>query len=563
MNSSSTHRSNLNISNLYNAENCDCFCHYPEDMDLSNQNSIIHQSIPQNSRTSIHREISSKKIINQNKNDECLCICDEVCSCPCHCVSCLCCPCVKDRKGDDFYKNLYVQIKSQLDIEKRRNDRMKFDKEMSIKNSEKENKNLIIENSKLKQQLSEALAQLEQEQEKNEQRDEELYNFKNDEFPRLQESYENLIKSIKEEKDKQIIEMNNKMADLAKENVSLKYQLKRKQEEHNVNMDQIIQELNTEIENLKNEIESKNQIIENLNHENDEINAHCEEIKSKYIQEIQDLQNQNNKLTQNINTNLSDLKRSRDELNRLKKTKNVDDQNILNLKSGSEIKDKDITNLKRQLAEKEEEIEVLAGELEKLKEGYSTLNVNFNEAANQLESLTDVEQKYNTLLQDYNLLKKENSENKNNILQNDKILNNMKNKLSKKDLDIKNLNNENERLKRDLMNLKIVENKYKQLSDENEELRLNSEKYDNLKREYDLLMTKLQKKNIIEKENENMKEKIRIQNNELKEAKNKHDSLIPLYEEQKRKFEKLSNDFSNLQDNIDQINLQATEYIMT
>ena len=283
MNSSSTHRSNLNISNLYNAENCDCFCHYPEDMDLSNQNSIIHQSIPQNSRTSIHREISSKKIINQNKNDECLCICDEVCSCPCHCVSCLCCPCVKDRKGDDFYKNLYVQIKSQLDIEKRRNDRMKFDKEMSIKNSEKENKNLIIENSKLKQQLSEALAQLEQEQEKNEQRDEELYNFKNDEFPRLQESYENLIKSIKEEKDKQIIEMNNKMADLAKENVSLKYQLKRKQEEHNVNMDQIIQELNTEIENLKNEIESKNQIIENLNHENDEINAHCEEIKSKYI----------------------------------------------------------------------------------------------------------------------------------------------------------------------------------------------------------------------------------------------------------------------------------------
>ena len=489
MNSSSTHRSNLNISNLYNAENCDCFCHYPEDMDLSNQNSIIHQSIPQNSRTSIHREISSKKIINQNKNDECLCICDEVCSCPCHCVSCLCCPCVKDRKGDDFYKNLYVQIKSQLDIEKRRNDRMKFDKEMSIKNSEKENKNLIIENSKLKQQLSEALAQLEQEQEKNEQRDEELYNFKNDEFPRLQESYENLIKSIKEEKDKQIIEINNKMADLAKENVSLKYQLKRKQEEHNVNMDQIIQELNTEIENLKNEIESKNQIIENLNHENDEINAHCEEIKSKYIQEIQDLQNQNNKLTQNINTNLSDLKRSRDELNRLKKTKNVDDQNILNLKSGSEIKDKDITNLKRQLAEKEEEIEVLAGELEKLKEGYSTLNVNFNEAANQLESLTDIEQKYNTLLQDYNLLKKENSENKNNILQNDKILNNMKNKLSKKDLDMKNLNNENERLKQDLMNLKMVENKYKQLCEENEDLRLNSEKYDNLKREYDLLMT--------------------------------------------------------------------------
>ena len=165
---------------------------------------------------------------------------------------------------------------------------MKFEKEKNMKKSEKEKKKIIKENSKLKQQLSEALAQLEQEEEKNEQRDEELYNFKNDELPKLQESYENLIKSVKEEKDKQLIEMNNKMANLAKENVSLKYQLKRKQEEHNTNMDQIIKELNLEKENLKNKLENKNQIIENLNHENEEINAHFEEIKTKYIQEIKE-----------------------------------------------------------------------------------------------------------------------------------------------------------------------------------------------------------------------------------------------------------------------------------
>lgn len=60
------------------------------------------------------------------------------------------------------------------------------------------------------------------------QRDEELYNFKNDELPRLQESYENLVKSIKEDKDKQINDLNNKIAGLSKENVSLKYQLKEK-----------------------------------------------------------------------------------------------------------------------------------------------------------------------------------------------------------------------------------------------------------------------------------------------------------------------------------------------
>ena len=471
MNSSSTHRSNPNLSNLYNSENCDCFCHYPEDIEISHQNSIIRQNLPPNPLTSVHRDVTSKKVISQNKNTDCLCICEEVCSCPCHCVTCLCCPCVKDRKGDDYYKNLYSQVKSELDIEKRRNDRMKYDREMNVKNTEKENKNLILENKNLKQQLSEALAQLEQEEEKNALRDEELYNFKNDELPKLQETYENLIKSVKDDKDKQIIDMNNKMADLAKENVSLKYQIKRKQDEHNSKMEQIIQELNLEIEKLKNELESKNQIIDNLNHENEEINSHCEQMKSKYIQEIQDLKIQNDKLNQNINNNISDLKRSRDELNRLKKSKNADEQYYLNLKSGSEIKDKDISNLKRLLAEKEEEIEALACELEKLKEEYNSLNTNYSEAASQLECLTDIEQKYNRLHQETNLLRKENNENKNAIMQNGKLLNNMKIKLSKKEGEIRNLNNENERLKRDLMDLKVIENKYKQACDENDELR--------------------------------------------------------------------------------------------
>ena len=212
-------------------------------------------------------------------------------------------------------------------------------------------------------------------------------------------------------------------------------------------MEQIIQELNLEIEKLKNELESKNQIIDNLNHENEEINSHCEQMKSKYIQEIQDLKIQNDKLNQNINNSISDLKRSRDELNRLKKSKNADEQYYLNLKSGSEIKDKDISNLKRLLAEKEEEIEALACELEKLKEEYNNLNTNYSEAASQLECLTDIEQKYNRLHQETNLLRKENNENKNAIMQNGKLLNNMKLKLSKKDGEIKNLNNENERLK--------------------------------------------------------------------------------------------------------------------
>ena len=128
MKTNSTHRTNANLSNLYNNDNCDCYCHYPEDMEISRQN------LPPNpqSHTSIQRDIASKKIITQNKDSDCLCLCDEVCSCPCHCVTCLCCPCVKEKKSDDYYKNLYSQIKSELEIEKRRNDRMKFDRELNI-----------------------------------------------------------------------------------------------------------------------------------------------------------------------------------------------------------------------------------------------------------------------------------------------------------------------------------------------------------------------------------------------------------------------------------------------
>ena len=351
-----TNRSNQNLTNLYSSDNCDCFCHYPEEIEATDQNSILHQNKSQNRHSLISRE--------QKKNEGCLCICEDVCSCPCHCVTCLCCPCVKDRKGEDYYKNLYCQIKSDLEIEKRRSDRIKYDKEMNVK-LEKDNKSLILENTRLKNQLSEAMSQLEQEEEKNMQRDEELYNFKNDELPRLQESYENLVKSIKEDKDKQINDLNNKIAGLSKENVSLKYQLKRKNEEQCTNLEQITQELNSEIDRLRNELDSKNQIIDKLSLENDEINAHFEQMKSKYNKDIQDLKTQNMKLNQNINSNLSEIKKLKDELNRLKKTKNADEQIYLNLKSGSEIKDKDITNLKRLLKEKEEEIEALAGELEK------------------------------------------------------------------------------------------------------------------------------------------------------------------------------------------------------
>ena len=292
--------------------------------------------------------------------------------------------------------------------------------------------------------------------------------------------------------------MNNKILELSKENLSLKYQIEKNESEKIKNVNQIIEELNIEITELKNELESKNSIIDKLNGENEELNSHCEEIKSKYNKEIQELRNKNMILNQNINLNLSEIKKFKDELTRIKKNKSNDDQIFLKLKTGNENKDNEINNLKRLLIEKEDEIETLANELEKLKKGYDNLNINFTEAAGRLESFSDLEQRYNSLLLEYNKLKKENNENKNISMQNAKIVNALKIKLSKSEDNVNCLINEKENLKQEIIRLNIFEKKFNEVCDENEELKLISDKYDNLKREYALLLNKLQKKPIVE-----------------------------------------------------------------
>ena len=75
-----------------------------------------------------------------------------------------------------------------------------------------------MENNQIKKQLADALNLLQREEEKNARRDNEVYNFKNDELPKLQQSYENLIKSMREEKDKCLIDMNKKIEELTKQN---------------------------------------------------------------------------------------------------------------------------------------------------------------------------------------------------------------------------------------------------------------------------------------------------------------------------------------------------------
>ena len=169
--------SNRSMSNFSLPDNCECFCHFPEeckiiqnyDMSFQNQSmcqnissfrciSPFHSGSSSPNRLPINLKkspsIQSMNNLQRNISDNCLCVCENVCNCPCHCVSCLCCPCVKEKSErqtdkSEYYKNLYNQIKSELEIEKRRNDRLKYDKQIhknNLENFEKEKTNLLCEN---------------------------------------------------------------------------------------------------------------------------------------------------------------------------------------------------------------------------------------------------------------------------------------------------------------------------------------------------------------------------------------------------------------------------------
>ena len=122
------------ISYFNRNENCDCDCHCPEDCETDYVAHSIRDNIcfsPSPMRT------SSSKLKAEIHSG--LCVCDKVCDCPCHCISCVCCPCVKEKQDPDtseYYRNLYFQIKSELELEKKRNERMKYSKKMQENNME-------------------------------------------------------------------------------------------------------------------------------------------------------------------------------------------------------------------------------------------------------------------------------------------------------------------------------------------------------------------------------------------------------------------------------------------
>ena len=154
----------------YSTCDCECNCHSPEEMQLSDDDFIKNKKKSTKSYLSQSQIISKSKDSSDSDCDKILCTCKEICNCPCHCLSCCCCPCVTNKvENTDYYKNLYYQVKSELDIERKRNERIKYSKKVNENNTEKlkkEKEILLLENSSLKDTIDDLSNKLRKESKK-------------------------------------------------------------------------------------------------------------------------------------------------------------------------------------------------------------------------------------------------------------------------------------------------------------------------------------------------------------------------------------------------------------
>ena len=213
---------------------CECNCHFPDDCNNDDFLTLTTRGSNCFSLSPMRSTIKSAKCEEIKNNNEGLCVCENVCNCPCHCISCVCCPCGKGKSDEDkgeYYRNLYLQTKSELELEKKRNERMKYNKKMhenNMENSQKEKEILLTEIEQLKKKLAETMNKLKEQAENNMAKEDELFTFKQEEIPKIKESYEKMIKKIKDDANKEINYLNNELNALTKENMELKLKLKKK-----------------------------------------------------------------------------------------------------------------------------------------------------------------------------------------------------------------------------------------------------------------------------------------------------------------------------------------------
>ena len=104
-------------------KNCDCDCHHHEE---TNFNYMPLNRSRNNNLFSIQQFSQQKttEVKPKSKYNLMLCQCPKICNCSCHYSSpCTCCPCIKTRQNSnmvEYYKDLYLQTKTELENEKKK-----------------------------------------------------------------------------------------------------------------------------------------------------------------------------------------------------------------------------------------------------------------------------------------------------------------------------------------------------------------------------------------------------------------------------------------------------------
>ena len=429
-------------------------------------------------------------------------------------------PYMKKRQNsdsNDSYRHLYLQLITKLDMEKKKNERMKYDKKVNVNN---------IKNWQKEKDIYQKINQL-----KNKQ----------NEIPKIKKTYEQMINKLKEDANKKIDYLNNQLNSLSKENIELNYRLKKS------STDDLIKKLNKENNELKIELEKRDQIIEKIKKDNNELANLLEKLANKFHQDYTNSKYQNSKL------NINEIKKLTDELNKLRKGNSLGNQTIYNFKSGNENKNNEISSLKKLLSQKDEEIDELNNEIER----------NFD------------------LLGENRQLKKENEQNKIMIIKNTKNIKLLKQKLPKSEDNYKKLLEENEQIKQEKINLKEIKNKYKNFLEEKESFKKRNNKLkeenikpkddnkniNDLKNKYDSLIIDyksiLNEKNNLEKECNEMKKNIKNLLQEINSLKDKISELEKINDNSKREISELESKYAkeakNLNTEITKINKTITE----
>ena len=77
MQTNSSHQSNPSISKIYITDNCDCMCHYPDDIEINEENSFFQNNPPSNQQSQKYIQSKLKQKLFRKKNCENLCVCDK------------------------------------------------------------------------------------------------------------------------------------------------------------------------------------------------------------------------------------------------------------------------------------------------------------------------------------------------------------------------------------------------------------------------------------------------------------------------------------------------------